>query len=335
MLESDCVRVVLDEAEEAIRALRAHGLLTKARPQRSGNFLNVPVKDYRAAIAMLESRGVKADPCRGSFEERPPASLPEDIGLSGYVKMGGIIVFSHARGVPFEAYVKAAVAVGAMYKDVESVFLKVGTVGELRLPQLVLLYGSGSTTTRVRENGLTFIIDVAKTYFNPKLALERLRIAREVSDGEQVLDMFAGVGPFSITLASRSACDVLSVDVNPYAVYLMAKNIELNSKRLKGRVHPLLADSYTLADHIDGEFDRVIMNNPTSVTGFIKVACSLSSGQAKLHVYILSPSQEDALRSVMNTAQRVCKGVKVVQARRALDYSPSKFIYSVDIIVSR
>ncbi|MGC9209856.1 MAG: class I SAM-dependent methyltransferase [Acidilobus sp.] len=335
MIEADCVKVPLRLAEEAIKALRQQGLLAKARPRRSESELRIPVVDIADALKALSTRGLTAEPCRDFFEEGRSSAIPPEVGLSGFVKMGNIVMFSHARGQPFDAYVRAAEAVTKVYRDVESVFLKVGTVGELRLPQLVLLYGSGNTVTKVKENGLLFLVDVAKTYFNPKLATERLRVANDVSQGESVLDMFAGVGPFSITIAARSYVDVLSVDINPYAAYLAARNVELNRRKLKGRVQVLLADSSRLVDIIDGEFDRIIMNNPTSVLDFMGVACSLASKGAKLHVYVLSPSVKEAAEVTLMTAKRFCHEVKVMRAGRALEYSPSRSIYSVDLVVSR
>ncbi len=331
--ELGCVRVELRAAEEAIKVLRSDGLLARARPRREEGSLLIPVTDPASAVDALSRHGLEAHPCRDRFEGARPRGLPREVGISGFVKVGSVVLFSHSRSLPFDAYVRAAELVAAMYSDVESVFLKLGTVGELRLPQLVLLYGSGSTVTRVRENGLYFIVDIARSYYNPKLSEERLRVARQVSEGEYVLDMFAGVGPFSITTASLAACNVLAVDMNPYAVYLLARNVDLNRKRLRGRVTPLRADSARLPHLIDGEFDRIIMNNPTSVLDFFDVACALAARGAVLHVYLLSTDETTAASSVSEVALRACGQVRVVRSRKALEYSPSKSIYAVDLVV--
>ena len=333
-VQLDCVRVPLSSANSAIRSLKREGLLSGAKPRREGEYLLIPVVSAHGALKILEGQGIISEPCRGLFEavqRRGP--LPKELGVSGFVKVGSVVIFSQARSVPFEVYVRAAELVATAYKDVDSVFLKVGTVGELRLPQLVLLYGSGSTLTRVKENGLTFLVDVARAYYNPRLAEERLRVASQIADGEQVLDMFAGVGPFSITAASHSACNVLAVDVNPYAVQLLANNIEINRRRLKGSVVPLRADSSKLADLIEGEFDHIIMNNPTAVLNFIDVACLLATRGAKLHIYILAHDEQSAAEAVIKAAVRSCGRAELVSSRRALEYSPSKTIYSVNVVV--
>lgn len=59
---------------------------------------------------------------------------------------------------------------------------------------------------------------------------------QQVADGERVLDMFAGIGPFSITIARYRRCSVTAVDINSDAIGLMRRNIEAN--RLLGRVEP-------------------------------------------------------------------------------------------------
>jgi len=196
-----------------------------------------------------------------------------------------------------------------------------------------LLYGSGSTLTRATENGLHFLVDVAKTYYNPKLAGERLRVSKEVSEGELILDMFAGVAPFSITAASAARCEAVAVDVNPYAAYLAARNVALNARRLKGKVTVMWADSRTLPDVLEGEFDRIIMNNPTSVLDFIGPACALAAKGARLHVYILTGDEDAALDLVTSTALKYCGSVRPIGVHRVLEYSPSQNIYSVELLV--
>ncbi len=332
--EQDCVKVPLRSAEPAIRVLKREGLFSAARPRREGEHLLVPVSDSLMALKALEAHGIRSEPCRGVFEAvQRRGRLPKELGISGFIKLGGIVLFSHSRSLPYEAYVRAAQLVAESYRDVNSVFLKVGTVGELRLPQLVLLYGSGSTLTSVRENGLTFIVDVAKAYYNPKLAEERLRVARQIADGEQVLDMFAGVGPFSISAASLASCGVLAVDINPYAVQLIARNVGVNQRRLRGKVTPLRANSAGLGGLIEGEFDHIVMNNPTAVIDFIDVACSLAARGAVLHVYVLGPDEQTSATAVLEAAAKACGQAKVIRSRRALEYSPSRSIYSIDVAV--
>ena len=54
-----------------------------------------------------------------------------------------------------------------------------------------------------------------ETYFSPRLANERKRITSLVKPGETVVDMFAGVAPFSIMIAKYA---------NPKIIYAIDKN---------------------------------------------------------------------------------------------------------------
>ena len=75
------------------------------------------------------------------------------------------------------------------------------------------------------------------------------------------------------------------------------------------------------------------MNNPTAVLNFIDVACSLATRGAKLHVYILAHDEQSAAEAVIKAAVRSCGRAELVSSRRALEYSPSKTIYSVNVVV--
>ena len=80
------------------------------------------------------------------------------------------------------------------YKHVKTVLLKTaGRSGEFRLQRLKFLAGVNKTVTMHREHGCVFKVDVAKAYFSPRLAHERLRIAKLVKPGENVLVMFSGI----------------------------------------------------------------------------------------------------------------------------------------------
>jgi tRNA (guanine37-N1)-methyltransferase len=70
---------------------------------------------------------------------------------------------------------------------------------------------------------------VTKVYFSPRLSQERLRIAQKVRGGEVVIDMFAGVGPFSIQIAKKfNNVKVYAIDTNPVAIQFLKQNIALN-----------------------------------------------------------------------------------------------------------
>ncbi|TRO47086.1 class I SAM-dependent methyltransferase family protein, partial [Candidatus Bathyarchaeota archaeon] len=100
----------------------------------------------------------------------------------------------------------AADAIMSRHKNVKTVLLQASPVsGDLRLRRLLHLAGQNKTRTIHREFGCLFSFDVTKCYFSPRLSQERLRIARRVEPGETVVNMFAGVGCFSIMIAKHAS----------------------------------------------------------------------------------------------------------------------------------
>ena len=73
--------------------------------------------------------------------------------------------------------------------------------GTFRTREYEAIAGEGDSETVHEEFSCLFRLDVTKVYFNPRLSHERMRVARQIKEGERVLDMFAGVGPYSILIA--------------------------------------------------------------------------------------------------------------------------------------
>jgi tRNA (guanine37-N1)-methyltransferase len=107
--------------------------------------------------------------------------------------------------------------------------------------------GENRMSTVHRESGCVFHVDLDKCYFSPRLGYERAWIASLVKPYETVVNMFAGVGCFSIIIAKRvESTRVFSIDLNPSAVTLMQENIRLN--KVYGRVIPLLGGSKIIVE---------------------------------------------------------------------------------------
>ena len=132
--------------------------------------------------------------------------------------------------------------------------------GKDRTREFEVLAGIPTTRTEVVEYGHRYTVDLSTAYFSARLSSERQRILERMGDHEIVLDMFAGVGPFAITLAKRAALVVAS-DLNPQAISLMLANLTQNRTY---NVLPMLADAHHLPAIIPWQFDRIVMNLPLS-----------------------------------------------------------------------
>ena len=166
-----------------------------------------------------------------------------------------------------------AEAILNVHKNVKTVLAQTSPVsGDFRLRKLEYVAGEDKTVTVHRESGCQFSIDVAKCYFSPRLFFERMRIAKLVRNEEVVVNMFAGVGCFSIIIAKYSnAKKVYSIDVNPAAYHLMQENIRINS--VFERVVPILGDAKDIIQtKLNRSADRVLMPLPEKALEYLPYA---------------------------------------------------------------
>ncbi|MGD6852994.1 MAG: class I SAM-dependent methyltransferase [Candidatus Bathyarchaeia archaeon] len=198
----------------------------------------------------------------------------------------GDIAIIKAPDNPADAQVVAN-QIMATHKKIRAVYAQTSPVkGSHRTRQLTLLAGQNTTQTQHKEAGCVFSVDVEKCYFSPRLSHEHLRIASQVSPCEVVVNMFAGVGCFSVIIAkTMPQTKVYSIDVNPVAYEFMVENIRVN--RVYGRVVPLLGDSKDIVEaQLRGVADRVLMPLPEKALQYLPTAVhALKETGGWIHYY--------------------------------------------------
>ena len=181
-------------------------------------------------------------------------------------------------------------------KTTRSVFYQSSPVeGEFRTRNLEILAGEDNTETEYKENGCRFLVDVEKAFFSPRLSTERERISRLISDGEVMINMFGGVGMFSILAAKMKNCTVYNIDINPDASLLCEKNIKRN--KLKGNVISLNGDATKIIENkLQNLADRVLMLLPEKSDEFLDVAATAVKNNGIIHYYshIHADKKQDA-----------------------------------------
>ena len=170
-------------------------------------------------------------------------------------------------------------------KTAKSVFYQASSVeGDFRTRDLEILAGEDKTETEYKEFGCRFIVDVEKAFFSPRLSTERDRIADLVQEGETVINMFGGVGMFSIIAAKRKKCTVYNIDINPIAAKLCEKNIELN--KLAGKVFSIHGDAAkNVEEKLKDKGDRVLMLLPERSDEFLDSAILAAKNDGIIHYY--------------------------------------------------
>ncbi|MHA2062317.1 MAG: class I SAM-dependent methyltransferase, partial [Candidatus Sifarchaeia archaeon] len=179
-------------------------------------------------------------------------------------------------------------------KHIKTVLDKKDVIQDLyRVGKYEVIAGENRTETIHREYGCQFAVDVTKAFFSPRLSTEHNRVASLVKPNETVIDMFCGIGPFSILIARKVVSNVYAIDVNPNAIEYLVKNIKLN--KLRGTIVSYVGDAREVVSQnsLIGIADRVIMNHPVAADEFIDVACmAIKKEGGILHFYDFLKSEE-------------------------------------------
>lgn len=226
---------------------------------------------------------------RGKIPEHLLSSLPHSFDIIGDIA----IIELPAELIQFSSTIGNGVM--EVNPHLRLVLRKSGEVsGRFRTRSFEPIAGTGKTETIHREFSCLFHLDIAKVYFNSRLSHERMRVASQVRKGECVLDMFAGVGPYSVLIAKRQPDSrVYSIDINPEAFRYLEENILLNG--VADRVIPIFGDAGQLAaSKLRATANRVIMNLPSESSDFLNAAVqALKEEGGIIHYYTFSSRSDD------------------------------------------
>ncbi|MCL2172817.1 MAG: class I SAM-dependent methyltransferase family protein [Candidatus Bathyarchaeota archaeon] len=205
---------------------------------------------------------------------------------NSYDIIGDIAVIKTLNG-DVETAKKVADEIMKLYsKKIKAVFMQISAVqGDFRVRQLSFLAGENRTVTLYKEHGCLFRVDIERCYLSPRLLFEHKRIPALVMPDEVVVNMFSGVGCFSVLIAKTSGSKVYSIDVNPTAYEYMKENVRLNG--VSNCVIPLLGDSKEIINsQLQGIADRVLMPLPELAFEYLPYALlALKSTGGWIHFF--------------------------------------------------
>lgn len=248
---------------------------------------------------------------------------PEELRLvpRSFDAVGDIAIMRVPREI-YERRNQIAEAVMVVNNHIKTVLCQVAPVGgSFRLRKLRWVLGEKRTRTTYREHGCVLNVDLARTYFSPRLAYERMRIAKLVKPGEVVVNMFAGVGSFSIAIAKHSeARRIYSIDINTEAVALVKENAGLN--KVEDKIVPMLGDARDLIEKdLQHIADRVLMPLPERAYAYLDaatLALKLTGGVIHYYDFIHADRNEDPIQKVV---QKVSTRLKESNIRHGLEFS--------------
>lgn len=107
--------------------------------------------------------------------------------------------------------------------------------GEFRTQDLKYVAGINTKETIYLENGISLILNPETVYFSARLSTERAELMNNLKEGQRVLVMFSGVGPYSFVGLKKqpNISSMTSIELNPQGTKYSLESLELNKNILK------------------------------------------------------------------------------------------------------
>ena len=249
-------------------------------------------------------------------------------------KIGNVLIIKIPPAL--ERYRREIAEVYASVLRCKSVLEDLGGIkGEKREPNVRLIYGNSNTETIHVENGIRYKLDPSKIMFSSGNMEERIRMATIKAKDEVVVDMFAGIGYFSLPLAVYgSPKKVYAIEINPVAYKYLRENITLNN--VNAIVEPLLGDNKKATPK--GVADRVIMGYLHETHNYLPVALESLKGSGVIHYHEICPNEllkTRPLQMVRNATENL--GFRIIDFKRRIvkSYAPGVSHIVLDVKVGR
>ncbi len=296
----------------------------------------LPLSDVGASVQTRSDERpvvVPIDPAVRVFDRLRELNFPEDTiaGLPMKWELFGDVLVLRLDS-PLERQVAA---VYAEVLGANTVVVPTGGVeGTLRQPQMRVVHGERTETTHI-ENRIKFNFDVTRIMYSSGNVDERIRMANVDATGETVIDMFAGIGYFSLPLAVHAGADqVYSLELNPEAFAYLKENIELN--RVISKITPVLGDNR----HFDPpkKADRLLMGYVGTTHEFLEKGMTLINDKATVHYHETCPVEEMATRPLSRVKVAANNaGFEVISHKwhRIKSYAPGIAHVVADVGLSR
>jgi tRNA wybutosine-synthesizing protein 2 len=225
-----------------------------------------------------------------------------------------------------------------------------GISGELRQPNTRVLVppSDGKYEVEHLENSVRFLLDPRRIMFSSGNVDERMRIPdiinngppppcpkREGEDGEVVVDMFAGIGYFTLPVAVHCKVKrIMAMEKNPESFGFLLRNIELNG--VSNKVIPILGDNRSL--DVPPLADRIIMGYVGGTLDYVPKALEIARPEGCIiHLHDTVPIEtggEGLMDGVSSVLKRYGKKGQLVSSRRVKSFAPRIDHVVLDIRIS-
>lgn len=337
------VHVSKKNCENVRLKLSKLGILDKNKKILVNDFVDIPIlrkldenelelfKKYEI-VQKLREYPTQKSPKKPIYEINELLNITKkykDLLPKKWEKFGDILIFKLPDELN-EYQTQIAIAY-AKILNVKTVAKEIAPIkGIFRVPNIEVLYGK-ETETIHKENGIKFKFDIKKIMFSSGNIDERERIAYISNKNEIVVDMFAGIGYFSIPLAFYSKPKkVYSIEINEIAYSYLCENIKINN--VENTVIPLKGDNRFVAPI--NTADRVIMGYLKDTHKFISKAIHILKEKGTIHYHELCPNEllpEKTIKVIKREVEKGGKNAKIINFKKIKSYAPGVTHVVVDV----
>lgn len=216
--------------------------------------------------------------------------------------------------------------------------------GPMRKSQVELLFGESGVVCH-KENTIIFEFDTTKIMFSSGNVSERIRVSNFDCSDEIVLDLYAGIGYYTLPLLVHTNVKLLyACEMNPDSISFLKKNLIHNGVSEKCVINEGNNSSILSNPNIIGEVNRVMLGLlPSSRDGWDLAIQALNpkGGVLHLHGNCVFKEEEKWAKEVLEDLKKISDKLnrnfrfKLEHIEKVKSYAPKINHVVLDITVSK
>lgn len=336
MENCDFVTAPKEDANRILsQLLRSDAVRKDLKIRYTGEQVLIPVKQsnplgrYTTSMGKFQKRELPVPPAEQvRMEMRMKGSnlkVP-----SKFIQFGKAIVFKESlMGDWSQELLKST----AERFGVDSIYIDYGIESSVRrAPSIRLIYGPGGDIIH-QEGEVRYTFDPSRVMFSPGNVNVRLSKRDEDFNGRTVIDMFAGIGYFSLHVASGSKrSTVYACELNPVSFHYLEKNIAINS--LENVIKPVLGDCRRLPPEVIG--DHIIMGHFDCMDFMSNALYHSRKGTViDFHLLLDTRSLGSGWSSIITSASKFGYSLDFLEQTLVKSYGPHMWHVVIKTIVTR